>query len=99
MLATKIVCPHCRKALKTTKPLAVGKRVLCKQCGTTFTVCPTDVTTNTPFPVKQAAKQPPVLPTAIAAAPAPVIPVAVAALDDEPITTEVDGGHLMKLAV
>jgi hypothetical protein len=98
MLATKIVCPHCQRALKTTRPLAVGKRVLCKQCGTTFTVCPTDVTTDTPFPTKAPAALPPsVLPTAVAAAPVPV-PV-LAAADDEPITTELDGGWFVKAAV
>jgi hypothetical protein len=95
MLASKIVCPHCHRALKTTRPLAVGKRVLCKQCGTTFTVCPTDVGTDTPFPTKAPAALPP---SAIAAAPTPV-PAVPVALDDEPITTEFDGGRFLKVAV
>jgi hypothetical protein len=44
MFATKIVCPQCSKALKAAQPLAVGKKVLCKQCGTTFRVSPNDAT-------------------------------------------------------
>jgi hypothetical protein len=38
MLATKVVCPHCAKQLKTSKPLAVGHRVLCSGCGQSFAV-------------------------------------------------------------
>src|SRR5262245_34537832 len=98
MLATRIGCPHCDRALKTTRPLAVGKRVLCKQCGTTFTVCPTDITTNAPAPARGAVTLAPgAAPTAIAAAPAPV-PVLPAA-DEEPIATELDGGRFVKAAV
>ena len=38
MLATKVLCPHCRKHLKTSKPLTVGHRVLCPRCGRSFAV-------------------------------------------------------------
>jgi hypothetical protein len=40
MLATKIVCPNCARELKTPTPLPVGRKVLCRQCGTTFGVQP-----------------------------------------------------------
>ena len=108
MLATRIVCPHCGRALKTTRPLAVGKRVLCKQCGTTFTVCPTDVTTDTPAPARApaplgvlpaVAAAPPGLPS-LSGRPGPAQgPVVPAAFDDEPITTELDGGRFLKVAL
>ena len=38
MLATKVVCPHCARQLKTSKPLTVGHRVLCSHCGRSFAV-------------------------------------------------------------
>jgi hypothetical protein len=38
MLAIKVICPHCRKHLKTSKPLTVGHRVLCSRCGRSFSV-------------------------------------------------------------
>lgn len=38
MLATKVVCPHCARHLKTSKPLTVGHRVLCSHCGRSFAV-------------------------------------------------------------
>jgi hypothetical protein len=40
MLATKVICPHCAKHLKTSKPLTVGHRVLCSRCGRSFAVPP-----------------------------------------------------------
>lgn len=40
MLVTKVICPHCAKHLKTSKPLAVGHRVLCSGCGRSFAVRP-----------------------------------------------------------
>jgi hypothetical protein len=40
MLATKVICPHCSKPLKTSKPLTVGHRVLCSRCGRSFAVRP-----------------------------------------------------------
>jgi hypothetical protein len=36
MLATKVLCPHCRKHLKMTKPPAAGHRILCPRCGRSF---------------------------------------------------------------
>src|SRR5947209_14485212 len=42
MLATKVVCPNCSRTLLTATPLPVGKKVLCRQCGTTFGVQPDD---------------------------------------------------------
>ena len=42
MLATKVVCPHCARHLKTSKPLTVGHRVLCSHCGRSFAVPPSD---------------------------------------------------------
>jgi hypothetical protein len=94
MLATTIVCPHCTKALKATKPLALGKKVLCKQCGTTFRVTSSDVSSNTPFPTAVAAG----MSTAIApTAPVAVLAGSAAVLDDEPITTEIDGGRILKI--
>lgn len=38
MLASKVLCPHCGKHLKTSKPLTVGHRVLCPRCGRSFAV-------------------------------------------------------------
>jgi hypothetical protein len=32
----KLVCPECKKVLRPAKPLPVGKKVRCPQCGTTF---------------------------------------------------------------
>jgi hypothetical protein len=40
MLATKVVCPHCGRHLKTSKPLVAGHRVLCSHCGQSFAVRP-----------------------------------------------------------
>jgi hypothetical protein len=40
MLAIKVVCPHCSKRLKTSKPPTVGHRVLCSRCGRSFAVPP-----------------------------------------------------------
>jgi hypothetical protein len=88
MLATKIVCPHCHKALRASKPLAAGKRVLCKQCGTMFAVSSQGVSANTPFPTMSPAGIQTVAPAA-----APTM------LDEAPITTEVVGSYLLKLAV
>jgi hypothetical protein len=42
MLATKVICPHCSKHLKTSKPLTVGHRVLCSRCGRSFAIRPDD---------------------------------------------------------
>src|SRR5262249_35416355 len=42
MLATKVVCPHCARHLKTSKPLTVGHRVLCSHCGRSFAVPASD---------------------------------------------------------
>src|SRR5262245_41816045 len=47
MLATKVICPHCAKHLKTSKPLTVGHRVLCSRCGRSFAVRP-DMANGTP---------------------------------------------------
>ncbi len=38
MLATKVLCPHCRKHLKMSKPMTPGHRVLCPRCGRSFPV-------------------------------------------------------------
>lgn len=38
MLATKVICPHCRKHLKLSKPPAASHRVLCSRCGRSFSV-------------------------------------------------------------
>jgi predicted Zn finger-like uncharacterized protein len=38
MLPTRVACPHCRAALKTSQPLAEGQRVKCPSCGTRFTI-------------------------------------------------------------
>ncbi len=95
MLASKIVCPHCHKALKATQPLALGKKVLCKQCGTTFRVSPTDVSADTPFPTKVATA----LPTAVAAPVAAVAGPPIAGVEDEPITTELVGSRLVKIGL
>jgi hypothetical protein len=51
MLATKVVCPHCQKHLKMSKPMTPGHRVLCPRCGRSFPV-PTDT------PVEVKASQP-----------------------------------------
>ncbi len=96
MLATNIVCPHCSKALKATQSLALGKKVRCKQCGTIFSVTSSDISTNTPLP--------PTIGTGMTTAVAPMAPVAVLAgsavgLDDEPITTEPDGGRVLKIGL
>jgi hypothetical protein len=90
MLAAKIVCPHCHRSLKTTKPLAVGKRVLCKQCGTTFRVSPPDVSENTPRPVRQGMATVPALGPLFQS---PALP------NDEPIATELDNSQMIKIAV
>jgi hypothetical protein len=37
---TKVICPHCSKRLKTSKPLTAGHRVLCSGCGLSFAVQP-----------------------------------------------------------
>jgi hypothetical protein len=37
MLATKLACPHCSSILKTSKPVAEGKRITCVKCGQAFT--------------------------------------------------------------
>lgn len=42
MLATKVVCPHCARQLKTSKPLTMGHRVLCSHCGRSFAVPASD---------------------------------------------------------
>jgi len=92
MLASKIVCPQCHRALKASQPLAVGKKVLCKQCGTTFRVAPTDVSAITPLPTRNGA----VMPAVVAA---PVAAFASPGVDDEPITTELDSSRLVKIAL
>jgi hypothetical protein len=51
MLATNVVCPNCSRTLKTATPLPVGRKVLCRQCGTTFGVQP-GAGPTTPAPVK-----------------------------------------------
>src|SRR5438105_4292010 len=38
MLATKVACPKCQAALKTSKPLPVGQKVKCPKCGAAFQV-------------------------------------------------------------
>lgn len=40
MLVNKLICPHCLKHLKTSKPLTVGHRILCSGCGRSFAVPP-----------------------------------------------------------
>src|SRR5689334_15175060 len=35
---TKLVCPHCSKRLKISKPLTAGHRILCSGCGRSFAV-------------------------------------------------------------
>src|SRR5438067_8496242 len=50
MLANKVICPHCRKNLKTRQPLVVGKRVLCSGCGSSFAVRPDTLPPPTPLP-------------------------------------------------
>src|SRR5437016_4135998 len=56
MLATKVICPHCAKHLKTSKPLTVGHRVLCSRCGRSFAVRP-DMANGSP-PAAAVAKSP-----------------------------------------
>jgi hypothetical protein len=52
MLATKVICPHCSKHLKTSKPLQPGHRVLCPRCGRSFAVPPSaDAVSPSPQPV------------------------------------------------
>jgi hypothetical protein len=36
MAVSKLVCPDCQKVLRPAKPLPVGKKVKCPQCGTIF---------------------------------------------------------------
>lgn len=94
MLATTIVCPHCSKALKATKPLATGKKVLCKQCGTTFRVPPPDVSAHTSLPTRTIAA----LPTAVVA-PVAAFAGAGSGVEEEPIATELDGGRVVTIAL
>ncbi len=54
MLATKVICPNCSRTLKSATPLPVGKKVLCRQCGTSFGVQPDDGP-STPAPTRQLA--------------------------------------------
>jgi hypothetical protein len=42
MLVTKVTCPRCGKHLKTSRPLAVGYRILCSGCNSSFAVRPED---------------------------------------------------------
>jgi hypothetical protein len=57
MLATKVVCPNCSRTLKTATALPVGKKVLCRQCGTTFSVT-ADNSPRTPAPSRRLAPAP-----------------------------------------
>jgi hypothetical protein len=59
MFVAKVVCPHCSKRLKTSKPLTVGHRVLCSGCGRSFAV-PADAIANraNPIPATDAAPAP-----------------------------------------
>jgi hypothetical protein len=66
MLATKVVCPNCSRLLKTTTALPVGKKVLCRQCGTTFGVQPDDGP-PTPAPARRLPTPPAAVPVAEAA--------------------------------
>ena len=52
MFTTNVVCPKCRITLKSSKPIPVGQRVNCKQCGTTFAIPAQDISANTPAPAK-----------------------------------------------
>src|SRR5260370_10308159 len=54
MLATKVICPNCSRTLMAATPLPVGKKVLCRQCGTTFGVQP-DEGPRTPAPSRRLA--------------------------------------------
>jgi hypothetical protein len=51
MLATKVLCPHCSRRLKTTRPLEVGRYVLCPRCDRSFAVRPEWVTARAEMPV------------------------------------------------
>jgi hypothetical protein len=42
MLVAKVTCPYCGKRLRTSSPLAAGRRILCSGCDRSFAVRPED---------------------------------------------------------
>src|SRR5262249_17224557 len=50
MLATKITCPHCQVAMKTTKAVPVGSTIRCLKCRQPFTVAPEKATAGDTVP-------------------------------------------------
>src|SRR5262245_7290442 len=86
MMAVRVQCPFCTKALRFRQPPATGRRLLCTGCNRSFPVqpgmiVPIEIKPAAPAPTPVAVSTPTPLPASVLTPVAPPLPQSVAEAD------------------